>query len=291
MKLFFLLIVLFVNTCFSQTVLIKITSNEKAVPFATISDSMKGVIQFSDMSGEAGLKSDNYNLTISHVSFDDYHLSLPGTAHDTIVLISLTPKATVLETVSVYNEKADKSKKYKYEVFEKKLRSSLTLREKILLGVNIPLKNFDSDDHKYLRSICFILDSIQKTRKEEFVIEFKVYALNENNQPEPVPLNIKPLYLRSGDVKKNNEIILNEKILLPEYGLFISAELPEVFTNKYLYTITFSGDYKTDKPQTFIKKNYDGKWHSEDFKNGLQLPDGKYWAMNFGITYWKSKKR
>jgi hypothetical protein len=290
-KIYFLFITLISNIACSQNIDLKIQSDNNSIPFATILDSTKGIIEFSDISGMVKLKKGDYYLTISHVSFEDYHLIIENIKEDTTIIINLESKTEILETVAISSSKIDKTKKYNYGALNHRTSSSITLKEKILMGVIIAVNTLNGENPKYLRSIMFKMDNIKKTKKENFVIELKLFGFNKNNQLDTVPLNSQPIYLKSINIKKINEIMLSEKIRLSENGLFISIELPEIMKDKKTYTITFWGDYYSDIPLTYIKKNIDGKWTNDDLLHGHKLPTGNYWAMNFGITYWKIKNK
>ncbi len=288
MKIF--LILLFSQLQVSgQKIILKIANNNIPVQFATISDTKKGIVGFSNKDGIAILNAESYNLTVSHVSFKDFPLNISSTK-DTLINISLDYKVLSLENVAVIAKKIDKSKIYSFGTYNKKTSSRFLLRQKIMLGIKFPNLSLEGDSIKYLRSIKFKLDKSYYDICKECVLEFKIYELTENNTNiSDNPLNTKPIYIKLNDLRKKNEVLINENIKLPNDGIFISLEFPETFDLNYDWTISFVGDPMSEIPLVFVTRNHNGKWSKFELSSQQlnKFPNEKYLQLNFGLTYWQ----
>jgi hypothetical protein len=292
MRVILICFLLSASNVFCQNINIKIISLGKPVPFVTITDSLNGIIGASDESGIFKLKQGNYNLRLTHVSFIPQQVYILKVIQDTLINIFLLPKPSLLSEIQVVSNKINKNKYFQVGSYYQKTSSSFVIREKLLLGVKLTNIYNSGDVTKYLRSIKFKLDRFQ-IGKKDFILEFKIYKFNGNGELEIEPLNKIPIYLKASELKHNNEIKILEKLKLPENNLLISVELPEVFDMHYDWTIPFLGDFNGDIPSTFVMRNKDGNWDSERLigpKNSLKLDNGRYFVLNFSLTYWNVHK-
>lgn len=256
------------------------------VPYVTVIDSVNGMVGVSDTSGIVKLKSDNYYLTLSHVSFKEIKLFIPNPTKDTIVYVNLQSKSTLLDDVRVTSEKINKKRYFQIGSYNHKTSSKFLIREKILMGARFTNFYNSGEPSKYLRSIKFKLNKF-KLGEKDFIVEFKIYKFNEYGKLNSETLNLSPIYIKASELKTRNEIFIDEKIKLPQNDILISVELPQVFDKHYDWTIPFMGDFIGDTPSTFSMRNKDGKWSDECLSGtGIKLDDGKYFVLNFGMTYW-----
>lgn len=290
MRILFIFLLFNTSKVFAQKVSLHISSESIPIPYVSVIDSKLGIVGFSDAAGFLTIHRDNCILTLTHVSYYDFHITIPKGSNDTLLIITLQPKTLLLDNVQVSQNQINKKDIFQIGSYDKKTSSRLILREKLLLGVKFPSLYNRGEPAKFLRSIKFKLGKTDDIPNKDFVLEIKIYQLKETGSIEPEPLNTIPIYVKGNNLKKHNEIIISEKIMFPENGFLISVEFPDIFDSNYDWTIPFVGDFTADVPSVYVMKNHNGKWDEEYlFNGGNKLPNGKYFLLNFTLTYWKEQ--
>jgi hypothetical protein len=281
------IIFLILNTNISaQIITLKFFDSNGIVPYVNIYDSLNNIYKSSDETGCIKLKSRDYNIIYSHVSYITNSVHILPISHDTIITIYLIKREIPLNDILIKMS----LKKKNNEIFElgdynKKTNSSLILKEDLKIGCLIDVRN--APPNSLLRSIKFKLKDVNLSKKRNYLMEVKIFAV-KNGFILPSPLNHAPLYVKSASLNKKNELLLKELIKLPSDHLFISFELPAIFDDKNTMLIHFIGDYTADQCATFIRSNTKNEWDENTLltSNCLhEISNRKYFSINLGITY------
>ncbi|MBN8832921.1 MAG: hypothetical protein ABS68_08060 [Niastella sp. SCN 39-18] len=296
MKITFFLFILFCisNVLFAQNLDIHIinASNRNNVQFATIYDSTKNLILASDSLGHIRLKSDNYNLYITHVSYKNISIQLNPSIKDTEITIRLEPKEKIEATVFLNSiPKTNFENKISEDgSYYRNGKDLINVLCKMKLGVLI---NGYIPNNGKLRSIKFKLKHANNTHKKQFNIEIKLYPIKDGLISEQ-PINNLPIFIKSGELKNKNELFINERIVLPNEGLFISIEIPKISDSNENFEISFPATHNAAKCELYIYNNKKPEWDINTLlKNSCMYStylEG-YKSINLGITYYKQKKR
>lgn len=277
--------------CFSQKITIKLLDRIDVIPYVSIADSTKGLIGYSDSNGEIELEAGFYNLKLSHVSYPFKMIKIVKPTKDSIITVLLSKKNSILTTVVVKNVKYKNRKFIKVGNLNKKNNSSLAFKDilkkqKLLFGIlfypmedTLPL---------LLRSIRFKISEMQNIKDIEFLLELKIFPMN-NNIVSTTPLNELPIYITSSALRKNNEIFIKEKINYPEDGFMLTLLIPQIKNSgNENFSLIFPGGFYGEKPQFYSQNNFNDTWTANTLsQKGLPPNDGKYFHVDFDLTCWK----
>lgn len=282
-----LLAIFFASHCRSQT--LYVSSENLPVSFATVLDSQIGIVGYTDENGYFNFKIKPTSLTVSHIGYISTKQYVSTGILDTLK-IELNKNIETLKPVKINTVIINKKKSFGFGNLEVKTSSSITLRQHIIMAVMLKNPPGENDRKNYLKAITFKLDKVSQLKKNSFIMEMKLFALTDDGCIDSIPLNMKPIYFYTDKAKVINELLIAELIEIPEGGLVVSIVLPSILDKHNDWTITFVGNYKSQKPSTFVKRNHDDEWYCSDLLTPLTLKSAGFWEMNFGIIYWKSKK-
>jgi hypothetical protein len=280
---------LFQNQLFGQTATIRFIDQDKnAISFVAVRDSSSKIYLSSDSNGVVVVPTNStLMLTTSHVSFEDKALPLLKMT-DTTFTIVLDFKSQFLEAVIISSKKIRKGKKvfeagnYNQKMDFKRhyIRAD---KEKVGGLVEIPDRQGPA---KYLRSINFKLDESKKLRNDNFVIEIKIFGI-VHDRVEREPINLKPIYVTSDKLRKNNVVMISENISLPFEKILVSFELPIVEDKDNNDHIIFLGNAMHDDCSLFRESNETSSWSENLLRQGCGNNPftHKKHSLNIGITY------
>ncbi len=291
----YIIILAFIAFCaniFAQSVTIMFKDSESnPIPYLTVFDSSSKINLATNLLGLVKLKKSSYNISTSHISFFDTTFKIEESSKDTLLTILLKNRSKVLNEVSIVSKlRINKSKYFEIGNFKRKTLYIDELNSNLKLGYWIT-PNFSSIESHYFRSFKIKILNFKELKKENFIVELKLYKIN-NKIVDSIPLNNKPIYLHSNELRKNNEILINENIIIPKDGFFISIELPPLFGKKETLTIRFVTDYSSETCRMFIQRNNNKSWN----KNILFQPckvfenNGNKKELMISITYFNLKQ-
>lgn len=270
-----------ISSLCSQTIILKFSDASRLIPFVNVYDSSKEINKASNESGILQLKSDNYNLKITHVSYNPYYLKISAPSKDTIINVLLQERNNTLGEVIVSIKKI-KPKVFEAGAYNQSNLTSVILNQDIKIGAY--LNGFKDDKRHYIKTIKFKLKKDTRISKENYVMEIKLYEV----QGQSISLNTinrKPIYVNSTSLTSNNEISLQEQVYLDYDGLFISFEIPYINSTN-LPRIAFSGNYVSDNCVTYTKRN-NIPWEENILNRGCGTSplSEKHCKLNISVRY------
>ena len=226
------LMIVSLQSSYCQVIKIRIyDSINNPVMFVTIYDTTLKHNYFTDSTGLATIPFNKYSnqsvFKVSHVSFNTIFIDSKKDKIDSVINIYLFPKNISLSDIVIHTNK----KKYTlidYGNYKRRSDGSrllLNLNQKTNFGFYIP--NSNQNINSKLHSISFKLSETKKVRKQNFIIEIKLYQV-DNSIISNLPINYKPIYIFSKDIQNNNEVLVNQNIPFGENGLFVSLEIPYI---------------------------------------------------------------
>lgn len=281
-KLKILIFILFPVTSLCQNISLRITSNGEVVPYATVYDSSKNMVRAVNEEGYLVLPAANYNLEISHTSYQSINIQIARPVHDTTVNITLNKKDILIESVVI---EANKRRKVVGEVGNGFQNSKNSYVGYPSLGVYV---EYPGEEDLQLRSIKFRLKRISSYPRKNYFIEIRIYPVKDFLVSD-TPLNKLPIIIPRNHFKIKNEVFVKENITLPPEGVFV------VIATKSIEPIQFS----VESPSIEFPIHYDNK-------DGLAYPagesiskyilqkrqylkdiNGNLQSISLGITYYK----
>ncbi len=151
----------------------------------------------------------------------------------------------------------------------------------------------DTNGHvRYLNSIRFKLRNTAALNREKDNLEIKVYNMVGKTIANE-PANINPIYVRLDQLKKYNEVKVSEPIEIPDDGILVVLELPNIYNDNRELRMTFAMSINNEDCNLYEGKVTNRVWNSETFPahaHCFSIPDwvpggGKYEQLNIGITY------
>jgi hypothetical protein len=268
----------------TTTLQFKSSTTHQPIPYLLLSISNK--LRSADANGEIMLQGNKLVFQTSHVSFADSSIELPATTKDTSLVIYLREKEELLNDVTV--AASVKFGGGKFAVAGNAHRKSNYI---ISLSANLKMGIFYMPEanaiNKFLRSLQLRVQNAGDLRSENFPIELKIYGVDENQMIGAEPLNKKQLILLSGDSKAVTEIMLKERIRIPEGGLFFSLELPPVFPDEDL-KVSFYATRESEECSFYLSGNFSPKWPQEVLQKGCRRDEnGKARKIVYAVTYFE----
>lgn len=289
----FLLFPFFTASLYATPVFVKvIDANGRGIPYVTISNEDGRLYTFTDSLGERALPEaePTYgDLSFSRIGFATQ--AVAASEGDTMYVV-MQAEGSLLDEVVISQRKIDKRKLKVKEAGDhrEKARSFFILYQRAKLGYalrGLPV----STNPRYLRSVFFRLDKPRNLKKKDFVLELKIYPIENSDQIGQQPLNTQPIFVKASDLGKRNEVDITEDIIIPDDGIFISLELPDYFDKSNETKIVFVGSNKAIHSNQFMvatTKEWDKnllrkKYEPFPFSKGTTT----YSTYNFGISYYE----
>lgn len=291
-----LLFCTFQITVFAQNTSLHFVDKEnQSIPYVTVYDSTNNLYALSDLDGALSLKTKSYHLHLERIGYQAMDTFLILNPTDKVVEISLQNDANLMDDVVIKAQKIEKRKmKIKsFGDYNDRKGGEFVFRDKTKLGYAV--NDLPYTNHlRYLRSVKFKLKKPRLLRKNDFVIELKIYPISKYNTIENTPLNYEPIFIKASTLRNSNEIVINQTIEIPENGVFISLELPDFFDNKEKTGIRFIISNHEEKCNEYLLNGATPLWDSNTLNDKNQcrpdeFPNGKmmYSRYNFGITYFE----
>lgn len=239
---------------YSQNITIKFQNSDGSnIPFVYIFDSTKNYKNVSNQTGMISVPNNDYCLETSHVSYLNSQINIKKSKNDTVIIIQLLRKIYEMEEILITNNfQKQKWKKREIGTFYKSGKSTSSISQNLKSGIAFRLSNLEFNV-AVLESIKFKSEINKKVMiSDAVVVEIKLYAIDSNSMVEKEPLNKLPIYLNVRDLKRKNEIRLDEKIIIPRNGLFISFEVP-FSKNETLPILIFSGTFQNNTCNYFVQ--------------------------------------
>ena len=283
----FLILCIFTSiSVHSQSIKLKFVNDSTAIPYVNISDSLKNVSVVSDKNGVIILQDENYHLSIHHVSYEDTLINLSINGNDTTIIIDLTKRIESLNELLIRSNKKKFSKqKYQFGYFKQRSNGTQVLYTKLKLGYYI--KNPDSTQIHLLKSIKFKLLNSDGLNSLKAPLEIKILPV-KNGLVGKKTLNFNPLLIALSELKRNNNIGINEYLTIPKEGVFISFELPQIFDDNKKYSIEFMGNWNAESCKLYILKNNGIAWDEHILTYRCHVDDIAFngsFNLNLSITY------
>lgn len=144
---------------------------------------------------------------------------------------------------------------------------------------------------RYLNSVKFRLASTGELAGAQDPLEIRVYRMQDNTI-EDVPANTAPIYVRLDQLKRMNDVKLDERIEIPVDGVFVSFELPGAAERERDDHITFTMSVTYDDCNEYVGKATNSVWNAATFP-GLRSCrpspfNQKYAQLSVGITYFEA---
>ena len=260
------------------------------VPYVYIRDSVNNQLYGTDSTGHCMVKTKDAILYFTHVSYQTKRIVLTHVLVDTSITIFLENRNEVIEPITV---QASKNKKligiYSYGNFKKSSgNGGLVLNFGQRLHYGFWVKLLDSGQ-KYLHSIDFALKRKIGLREMDFVIELKVYGINDGCL-SVLPLHRKPIYIQASTLGKKNRIAIEERIPIGTEGVFISFELPLVYDKKGVAVVLpLAGRWEQneadEKCWMFVGNDRSVPWNGQRIKPMPIEMNGSFASGNVGIRY------
>lgn len=272
----------------SQIIKLKFVDDTNHVQYVQVYDSLKKHIYYADSLGILSLSVGDYVLTSSHVSYRGSRICLNNIYSDTTIIISLLKRNNLIPGVTVLSKRNHTQCKSLFEAGRLFRHSNTILNVSCKLKMGLLISDYTKNG-SILKSIKFNLLNTKLNRRESFFIELKLYAVLDDLSLDTIPLNKIPIYLYSKTFKPINEIILNESIVLPDKGLFISFETPS-FNSFDKKIISFPISSNANKCSIFIANNNITFWSPNILKESacrINSLKGKYENISFQISYCK----
>lgn len=247
MKIIIILIILIIwsPNCFTQIKVIQFFDGQDFIPSVTVFDSSKNLFLISNEKGEIYLKNQNYLLVISHVGYNSstYHISSED--NQTLIKITLSKRIHEELPVLIFSKKVKDSKRlYKFGEINKNAKSGLQFYSQGKLGSVIEYDSIKTA--LYLKSLKFEIKNHKISNRYNSKLEIKIYQF-ERPFITPFPINSIPIIIDFKDLRRINEIIMKEKIVLPPNGILISFEFFNENTLDPNTYILFNGKENSDK--------------------------------------------
>jgi hypothetical protein len=269
----------------SQVITLKVTDDSIPISYVSLYDSVNRFYSSCDSLGCAKIKSGNYSLLLSHVSYSTRLINIKKVYGDTTICIALQKRSIELPEFAITGSRNYHLSKEIYETgnYYRKSGSSILLRLSIKMGIFIP--PIDNGKENMVRSIKFKLKKSAKVLSGHFA-EVKLFGV-ENELVDTSPLNKLPIYIDNSVLRKKNEIAINEKIEIPKGGLFISFEISPIYDKQTSKTFQFAGGWLKDEDcSLFLMKNSSRLWDTKTIyqKQCLTIEE-KHCYANVSITY------
>lgn len=291
--LLLILFACFSTSLFATPVFVKvIDANGRGIPYVTISNADGRLYTFTDSLGERALPDVEPaygDLTFSRIGFATQ--AVAASEEDTMYVV-MQAEGGLLDEVVISQQKIDRRKLKVKEAGDhrERARSFFILYQKAKLGYAIrglPI----STNPRYLRSVFFRLDKPGNLKKKDFVLELKIYPIQNGDQIGKQPLNTQPIFVKASDLGKKNEVDITEDLVIPADGIFISLELPDYFDKSNETKIVFVGSNKASHSNQFMvatTKDWDRNLLRKKYE---PFPFSKrtttYSTYNFGISYYE----
>lgn len=260
-----IIFILFSSNIFAQKIQLKIVSANTPVQNATITDEHKKLITISNIEGVVFLEKDNYNLIISHVGYKNYNLNISITDTAKIIKVNLNKNIVEEPVITVLAiQKKQKLKKYSFGLYKYKSEPaghiSLTSGKLgVIIPYNLPQKDI------YLKSLKFQLKNTKQSNKLNCKLEIKLYQILGDTIAF-YPLNSKQILINFKDLKRNNTVSIEEKIILPKSKILISFEFYNLDkSNKESY-IFFTANEVSDNCLLITNSVFAPNWQ------GVKIP-------------------
>ena len=284
MKYLLFLFLLFNGITQAQIVTIKVFDDTLLVPFVSMYEKNYNLYKSSDSMGCIKMKANNYDITLSHVSYKKVFLQISKSSFDTLVNIHLEKIISDLDDITILTKSNYELSDNEYTIgnYDKKTKMGIELRQSLKVGVRIAaIKN---EKINILRNIKYKLKKNNGFVNSDFA-EVKLFQISDGHITQNT-LNKKPIYIKCSDLKKKNTLAINERIVIPKEGFFISFEMPAIYDTDNARSIVFYGTWLDGGCELFIQKNNNSNWDERtlELKKCLQVND-KFFALNVGITY------
>lgn len=245
--------------------------NEKGegISFLYLFDSEKNLRAITNENGVIQISDGNYKFETSHVSYLNKTISISSSQKDTIIVIQLLDRVTKTEEVIVKTSlQNQKWRKNEIGTFHNSGKSSSGVYHNLKTGIVFAFTEKDFNT-AILESIKFKTDINKKLKiTDTLLIEIKLYGIY-NGLVEANPLNKIPIYLNIKELRKKNEIKVNEKILIPKEGLFLSFEVP-FSTNKTKPILVFFGNFNNTECKFFVRNTKELNWPTNIITQGCK---------------------
>lgn len=249
------------TTSHSQSYMISFQDQSQiSLPYVTVVDTLNREYKMADNNGILEFETANSNaLKISLIGYQDTFILAETLLDEDTNFITLRKNIEELEGVVVLANLDDLRKRTKSAgYFTRKGRDEFNFSSKSKFGILID-RYISNPNLKILKQINFRLVKPRNIRRgEDYQIEIKLYAY-QNGKLSAQPINKEPIYFNFDKAKKKNSIDLEETIVLPKDGLFISFEFPDHPEGK---TIRFGMTPSADPPKSYNSTHRYPNWEN-----------------------------
>lgn len=259
-------------------------------PIAYVSIEYLNKLYITDSLGKANLPSGDYELKLSHVSYQTKTQSLKSDSKETIIHLNL--KSELLNAVIIKSE--DKRyTAYPRIIFKnhKKVNVYFLFHSNVKVGAWIYNKEY-SYNECYLKEISFDLSEgkLKKRLDTNTFLEVKLFPVIKGKIGSD-PINLKPIYIPINKHEKQIHVEPMEKIKIPAEGFFVSFELPKVDSTN-TWTLSFTGSNTISDCVFFAEPLKTYSWNTNTLNKNcipiqMQTDNGiKYFNPNYTMQFY-----
>jgi hypothetical protein len=287
MKIILLLItVLFLqNNALCQNKHLKVVDIDGApLEFCNVYDTTNKDYFITNNQGTVSLNDKAYCLQVTRIGYRDTTINLN---EDDQFTITLHPKETVIDEVSVHAELKFNNQLYEAGTYDHKSINSHHVYQKspFKYGSLIVFKQH-SERTKYINAVKFKMRRVKRNLKEDFNLVINLYAIH-NGYLDEVPINKEPIVIKSNKIKNNNNITFSKPIILKKNStVLVSFEIPKIGPDSK-NTLIFCSNSDAEYPSLFTAPNFIKGWYSQFNTNSYRtdpLTKG-YDELAVGLTY------
>lgn len=225
LSLFYLILHLFCQSCFSQKIRIEFTDNNEPISFINITDSIKKITLSTGVHNFIELPNLPFNLLITHVAYKPLLLAIPIVNNDTLLLVKLQKKIVTNDEVTISTNLKKPKLQYKKTNFNYKSNGLVRLNKSLKIGFF--LKNDRPNEKQTLEELILKIKKNKDVIALNEFIQVNFFEIDEANFLFTL-INTKPIILNCKEFYNKVKIIPNEKIWVPQNGIFVSLEMPKL---------------------------------------------------------------
>ncbi len=284
-----LFILLFsINTQAQFTKVQVVDAEDNPIPYVSIEYLNK--LAITDSLGKTKLSSGNFEIKLSHVSYQTKNAKLKSDSNE--IKIRLNLKSDLLNAVTIKTD--DKTyTAYPLTNFRnhKKVNVYFLFHSNVKVGAWIYNKEY-SYNECYLKEISFDLSEgkLKKRLNTNTFLEVKLFPVVMGKIGSD-PINLRPIYILINKHQKQIHVEPMEKIKIPPQGFFVSFELPKVDSTN-TWTLSFTGSNTISDCVFFAEPLKTYSWNANTLNKNcipiqMQTDNGiKYFNPNYTMQFY-----